>query len=119
MAIKENKIRCNLYLNKKNVNTVKRFIDGTGLNFTSYIDLFIEMVAKNIELFEQEYGGKIIKEENGEKKLDIWSAYEVLGLLSGGLTLTEQQVSSIRSGKIKIDTERIENVNALKKMIER
>lgn len=116
MAAK-NKIRCNMYLNKDNVELVKKFIDGTGLTLSSYFDLFIGKAAENINLFYEEIGRSVVEERNGEKFFDIYTAYKILGIFDmGGVPLTDQQVKAIQKGEIKIDNEMNPDIQAYKKL---
>ncbi len=112
------KIRCNMYLDRENVEKVKGFIEGTGLNLSAYIDLFIGKAASNIDIFYNELEGAIIKEKDGERIVDLYTAYDVLGIfgLGGGATLTTKQANSIRSGKMKIDIQSKKNIELLKEL---
>jgi hypothetical protein len=109
MAAK-NKIRCNMYLNKKNVESVKRFIEGTGLNLSSYVDLLIGKAAENIEIFKNEIGGTLLDESDGEKYFDIYTAYKILGIfdmsMSVSVPITGDMLKLIKDGKIKIGPEK-------------
>ena len=105
-----NKVRCNMYLNKENVELVKKFIKGTGLTLSSYIDLFIGMAAQNIDIFIDECHGEIFKEVDGEQYLDIHTAYKVLGIFDmGGVPLSDKQAKDIVSRKIKICSTGVDN----------
>ncbi len=105
-----NKVRCNMYLNKENVELIKKFIKGTGLTLSSYIDLFIGTAALNIENFYTECSGDIFKEIDGEQYLDIHTAYKVLGIFDmGGVPLSDKQAKDIVSRKIKICSTGVDN----------
>jgi len=49
MANNENRIRCNMYLNKKNVDITKDFIQNTGLTLSSYVDHLVCGAAEYID----------------------------------------------------------------------
>ncbi len=51
MIDQKNRIRCNMYLDKNNVQTVKDFIQGTGLSFSSYVDLLVCGVADRLRYY--------------------------------------------------------------------
>lgn len=117
---KENKIRCNMYLDKKSVETLKRFIKGTGLTLSSYLDLIVCEAAEKILLYESliddgeiETDGVFSKKHN-KKYFNIYEAHRILGLASTGvknlgnsdqnhLMLSKSQTKKLMTGKWKFE----------------
>ena len=71
--------RCNMYLDEENVATIKDFLKGTGMTFSSYVDLLIKKTANTISDFyinldyidDIDAENIIFKEENGKLYFDI------------------------------------------------
>ena len=105
MATPDGKIRCNMYLDEENVSIVKGFIQGTGLNFSSYLDLLIKIAADKIDLYydllnEGKITDQIFTEENGKLYFNINLAHELLGIGDGkNFEVTESQRKKFNEGK--------------------
>lgn len=104
------KIRCNMYLDKKNTDTVKKFIKETGLTLSSYFDLLIKNAAEKIEQYDSLAGNEIpedyiFSEENGKKYYNIAAAHSILGISKDeeGFELSPSQEKKLISGKWKFE----------------
>jgi len=107
---KSEKIRCNMYLDKKSIATVKEFIKDTGLTMSSYFDLLIQKTAKEIDFYDSLAGDEIpenyiFSEENGKKYYNIEDAHRILGISTGkgGYELSPFQEKKLISGKWKFE----------------
>lgn len=103
-----------MYLDQESVETVKRFIRGTGLNLSSYLDLIICEAAENIRTYEsltmdEEFSSNgIFSEKDKQKYFNIYEAHKILGLAGSkdlnfteksGVTMSPTQKKNISSGK--------------------
>ncbi|HCY85775.1 MAG TPA: hypothetical protein DHV36_11630 [Desulfobacteraceae bacterium] len=101
-----------MYLDKENVSKVKEFIKGTGLNFSSYLDLLVKRAANKIELYEDllqdgDISDPIFTEENGKLYFDINLAHDILGIGDGKhFDVTESQRKKINEGKWKYEIDK-------------
>lgn len=119
MGAKNEKIRCNMYLDKKNISIVKKFIKGTGLTFSSYLDLIIKQASDEIYqyyeiLSDTDSEDTIFTEENGKLYFDIHSAHKMIGLGNEkSFSISESQSKRIEKGKWRYDVDPKKGVRLL------
>ena len=105
MSEDKNRVRCNMYLDKESVDTVKEFIKDTGLSFSSYIDLIVCGAAEKIKIYwSNEEIPRIDKNIDGHKYVDILKAHKILGIadLYEPNLITLSQLKKIKKGDLKI-----------------
>ncbi|MCK5312477.1 MAG: hypothetical protein KAJ62_10220 [Desulfobacteraceae bacterium] len=111
MIEKNEKIRCNMYLDKENISIVKEFIKGTGLTFSSYLDLIIKQAATEINLYyevlsDTDSEPTIFTEENGKLYFDIFTAHRMIGIGNEkGFLLSESQNKRIEKRKWRYEVD--------------
>ena len=105
MGDEKNRIRCNMYLDRESVETVKEFMKDTGLNLSSYVDLLICGAAERIQTYwTTEEIPRINKDINGHKYVDILKAHKILGVfdMHNSDLFTKQQWKKVKKGDLKI-----------------
>ena len=113
MPKKKNKDRYNVYLDKESVDIVKGFLQGTGLNLSSYLDLMTCIAADRILDFYYmlEMDNLDDPDFDPEKPYyNILTAHRVLNLTDSKLTktrLSQSQIKKLISGQwhIELDEE--------------
>ena len=112
MTKKKIQTRCNMYLDEENVATIKDFLKGTGMTFSSYVDLLIKKTANTISDFyinldyidDIDANDIIFKEENGVLYFDIQLAHKLLCIGDDqGFAVSESQQKKINDKKWRYD----------------
>ena len=111
MAKNKDKVRCNMFLDKHNVGLIKDFIKGTGLTFSSFIELLVQKTSEDIDNYNSLIGSEIpediiFTEEDGKRYFNIYEAHKMLGLAdtdSLGFRTSPSQKKKIETGKWKYD----------------
>ena len=117
------KIRFNMYLDKRSVGIVKEAVKKAKRTFSAYIDLLISKAANRIQLFYSSKGKKdLLKEKEVRVYYNIWETHKILGLIDydpNSIFITDEQAKAKTYGTHPFDFsktfEDVEPKTAIKK----